>query len=304
MNPITKAIHEWVMKTKSEELLVRLRQIQNRIRAFIPVKLRSSFTSVGRFIPQSSEYPKDDYCRLVRDNTVFEINRSDYVQWRLFYRVRDNALKEAKKNLEPGCIVLDIGANFGAFSLRLANYISDQRYSDVDVHAFEPNPAVYYNYENNLKLNPKLSHIVRLHPFGLGDEIGERPFKYDTINTGAGRVLPMKADSETVVNIKRLDEFVRHLQPKKITFIKVIVEGFEPEVLKGGWETIKKFRPPIFLEVTRSWWAENGSATEDVLANLKQLGYQFMIEFDNEMIPYEPSKHASRFQYNLLGKIQ
>src|SRR5690349_9728752 len=102
MNLITSAIHKLVIRSNSEEALVKLRRRVNFIRKLVPVSLRHKFASIGRFIPKSTEYPKNDSYSLTRDNTDFKINRSDYVQWRLFYGVRDNALREAKKRLESG----------------------------------------------------------------------------------------------------------------------------------------------------------------------------------------------------------
>jgi FkbM family methyltransferase len=300
MNAIQRAIHKIVLNSKTEELFVTLRRNASVIRKFVPVSWRHKFTSFGRLIPQSSYYPKHDQYFLTRDDTHFKINRSDYVQWRIFYGVRDNALREAKKYLTPGSIVLDIGANFGAFSLKLATYINQQQLTDVHVHAFEPNPVVYDNYTTNLELNPSLKSMVTVHPVGLGSESGEKPFDYVDSNTGAGRVVE-KSEGANKVKIERLDDFIKSLNPTKIAFIKLIVEGFEPQVLEGGWETIKKYRPPIFFEVTPEWWKENNATVEDVLDKLKTLGYHFMIEHFNEMLPYEPEKYADRIQFNLLA---
>jgi len=303
MNPISQFIHRVIIKAQAEEFFVRLRKKASVIRKFIPVGFRSKFPSLGRFIPNAAAYPTGDSYFLTRDNTHFNIDRSDYVQWRLFYGVRDNALLAAKKNLQSGGIVLDIGANFGAFSIRLANYISEQKLSDVHIHAFEPNPVVAKNYKNNLSLNPNLKDVIQFYPIGLGSETGDRLLSYKISNTGAGRVTREAATDHIRIKIERLDDFIDKLNPPKIAFIKLIVEGFEPEVFKGGWKTISTYKPPIFFEVTESWWKENNSTIEDVLNKLRALGYHFMIEHYNEMRPYEPSKYSSRTQFNLMATV-
>ena len=303
MNPIIQFIQNKVIHTKAEEIFVYLRRASNTFRKIVPVKLRNKFPSIGRFIPASASYPKDDNYLLTRDNTHFRINRSDYVQWRVFYGVRDNALAAAKKYITKESIVLDIGANFGAFSLKLASFCKENNYPSIQVHAFEPNPVVFENYQSNLELNPELKSIIRLHPVGLGHETGARSFRYENINTGAGRVVPDSAMAQLKIKIQKLDDFVGELNPTNIAFIKLIVEGFEPEVFKGGWNTIQKYRPPIFFEVTEAWWKENDSTMEDVLDNLRKLGYRFEIEHYNEMLPYEPQKYAFRTQFNLLATI-
>src|SRR5690349_21033699 len=110
---IVQIVHQTVIKAGAEEFFVRLRKTVNVTRKLIPIKLRNKFPSIGRFIPNASNYPPGDSYRLTRDNTHFNIDRSDYVQWRLFYGVRDNALAEVKKHVQSGGIVLDIGANVG-----------------------------------------------------------------------------------------------------------------------------------------------------------------------------------------------
>lgn len=302
MNSIQRVIHKLVLNSRVEELFVQLRRRSSVIRKFIPVSWRHKFTSFGKFIPHSSQYPKNDRYRLTRDDTHFVINRSDYVQWRLFYGVRDNALREAKKSLTPGSVVLDIGANFGAFSLRLATYGKQKAIAGVQIHAFEPNPVVYANYNANLELNPELKKLVTLYPVGLGSESTEKPFEYTDTNSGAGRVVQKNENTDTI-RIERLDDIIGKLKPEKIAFIKLIVEGFEPEVLNGGWETIKKYKPPIFIEVTPKWWIENNATVEGVLDRLKQLGYRFMIEHFNEMLPYDPEQYKARTQFNLFGTV-
>ena len=302
MNPVPQFIRKAVINAGAEEFFVRLRRRSNVIRNLIPVNLRSKFPSVGRFIPNASDYPITDSYRLTRDRTHFQINRSDYVQWRLFYGVRDNALLEAKKHLQDGGIVLDIGASFGAFSLRLATHIFEQSVN-AQIHAFEPNPIVAKNYTYNLSLNPAIQNIVRLYPIGLGNEKGERSIAYEESNTGAGRVTDQQATHRTTIQIDRLDDWIELVKPSKIAFIKLIVEGFEPEVFRGGWKTISTHKPPIFFEVTEKWWKENNSTIEEVLDKLGALGYRFTIEHHNEMLPYEPARYASRTQFNLLATI-
>ena len=304
MKPLNKIIHQVVLGLGVEEFFVKLRRGSNFFRRFIPVGLRHKFSSFGKFVPASSSYPRDDCYFLTRENTSFKINRSDYVQWRIFYGVRDNALRHAKKYLVSDSIVLDIGANCGAFSLKLATYVARNQYSNLHIHAFEPNPIIFKNYTNNLALNPTASDIVHIYPIGLGNEAGERSFHYPDTNTGVGRVLQEGSTGQFKATIQRLDDFVSKLNPSKISFIKMIVEGFEPEVFKGGWNTLEKYKPPIFFEVTKEWYEENNSSVEEVLGDLRALGYQFIGEYYNEMIPYDESKFGQLYQFNLLADVE
>ena len=301
---MNKSIHQAVIKLGIAEFLVKLRRRASVLRRFVPVGIRHKFASVGKFIPQSSSYPKDDDYILTRDNTSFRINRSDYVQWRIFYGVRDNALKHAKECLTSDSVVLDIGANCGAFSLKLATYAAQQNFKNLQIHAFEPNPIIFKSYSNNLTLNPSIQNFVHVHPYGLGKETIEKSFQYPETNTGVGRVLTSDTDASFKVKICQLDDFVKTLNPPKISFVKMIVEGFEPEVFKGGLKTFEKYKPPVFFEVTQEWYHENNSSVEEVLDILRGLGYGFTGEYYNDMIPYDPAKFRELYQYNLLAEFK
>jgi FkbM family methyltransferase len=280
------------------EAIVRLRRILGLVRKIIPVKFRHKFPSIGRFVPHSSRFSSADRYYLKRDETKFIINRSDYVQWRIFYGVRDNALLSAKKYLNRNGLVLDIGASVGAFSLKLAMHMFKNQVDNITVHAFEPNPTVMELLERNLSLNPELKPVIQVQNFGFGNESGMKAFRFNFNNTGAGRVVP---EGQLKIEIKKLDDFVNEIRPVNIAFIKLIVEGFEPEVIKGGWQTIQKYTPPIFLEVTPTWWQENHATVLDVLNPLKELGYTFLIERYNELVPLIPNRDLPGYQFNLLA---
>jgi FkbM family methyltransferase len=297
-----KNVRAYIYRIRAEEFFVWLRGVLSSVRKLVPVQYRHKFTSVGKLVPHSSQYPSDDSYLLVRDQTHFVVNRSDYVQWRLFYGVRDNALKAAKENLEDHSIVLDIGANIGAFSVRLARYAKIQGLTDFHIYAFEPNPVAFRSYEKNLSMNQDLMPLVTVYNSGLGSKEGKFSFAFDASNSGAGRVRVDKP-GQMEVSIQRLDDFIDTLKPARIGFVKLIVEGFEPEVIKGGWNTLMRFRPPIFMEVTRTWWNEYGNDVDEVIRKLTTLGYTFRIEHYNEMLPYVPGKYTGLNQFNLYATV-
>jgi FkbM family methyltransferase len=301
MNNLKKFIHRSVIKNNLEEFFISLRKRVNFIRKFIPLSIRHRFGSVGKFIPQSESYPPDDNYLVIRDGTRFRINRSDYVQWRIFYGVRDNSLMWAKKLIKPNSIVLDIGANVGSFSLRLASHVLRENINDLYIHVFEPNPLIVRNLRENLSLNPGITDIVKIHPIGLGKEKGKLPFSYNNSNTGAGRITNGAQEESISIEVDRVDDVVATINPVNISFIKMIVEGFEPHVFKGAVKTIEKYKPPIFFEVTPAWYAENGSSLSEILVQLNGLGYSYYGELHNEMIPYDPTKFGELDQFNLFA---
>jgi FkbM family methyltransferase len=206
--------------------------------------------------------------------------------------------------VRPNSIVLDIGANFGAFSLRLASYVVRKNIKGVHIHAFEPNPVMVSNISQNLALNPELSDIVTVHPFGLGKEKGKLQFRYEPSNSGAGRIVDSKHADAFDIEVDRVDDIIPTIGHADISFIKLIVEGFEPQVFEGAVQTIEKYKPPIFFEVTPHWYSENGSSLADILSQLQGLGYSFYGELHNEMVPYSPERFDGLIQYNMFAVVE
>jgi FkbM family methyltransferase len=283
-------------RTRTEKVLVRLRQLLQILRPLVPEFLRQN---LRRAVPGAAWYPKNDRYPIVRGNVRFLINRSDYVQWRMFYGIKDVALEQAKLFATDNSVALDVGASFGAFSLCLAGHIHKKELINCHVHAFEPNPEVFRLLQKNLELNQHLNSLVRTHNFGLAETENEGPFAYSELNTGAGRVAHQSSGLR--VKVRALDEFVKHIQPARISFIKMIAGGYEPKIIHGAWQTINQYKPPIFLEVTEKWWDENHFRVDDVLAELREIGYTFRIQEGNKMVAPDPRIIAKKEQYYLLA---
>jgi FkbM family methyltransferase len=93
---------------------------------------------------------------------------------------------------DRGRVALAIGANVGTHSLANARRF-------IHVHAFEPNPAVWPQFERNIALNHPGN--VTLHKIGLGDRDVETPFfSIDKPNYGLG----------TCSTVEQHDKKVRH----------------------------------------------------------------------------------------------
>jgi hypothetical protein len=78
--------------------------------------------------------------------------------------------------------------------------------------------------------------------------------------------------SEEIVDIRTLDSF--HFED--ITLLKIDVEGSELDVLKGGVETIKTFRPAIWIEMHQDEVLRKSGfnySRREVLDFLRKMGY-------------------------------
>ena len=150
--------------------------------------------------------------------------------------------------VKEGDVVLDCGAFIGLHTLELSKLVGDTG----KVYSFEPIPAVADCVEktmeekniNNVVLvrkplysssNIKLEFVSDLSGLSSVADYRRKAFKY-----------------KYKVNSICIDDFINIPKDKKISFIKIDVEGSEFKVLEGAIKTIKKYRPTIIFETWKN----------------------------------------------------
>jgi FkbM family methyltransferase len=158
-------------------------------------------------------------------------------------------------------VALDVGANIGNHALFFS-----ERFRTV--HAFEPNPTTFHL----LAFNARLAGNVNPHNIGLGSESGVLRLNEDLDNMGASSIKYAPAGNARSVEIEvnRLDDLGLPLEG--LCFMKVDVEGFEPQVLRGAARTIATHQPLIVLEQHEREFVDG---TTECIAMLRELGYGF-----------------------------
>jgi FkbM family methyltransferase len=123
---------------------------------------------------------------------------------------------------------VDIGAHVGLWARSLTEKFQE-------VVCFEPCD----DFSELLVLNaPK---ITTLHRCALGDKQGTVKLEIEASNTGATHVARGATGN---IPMRTLDSF----NLNDVDFVKIDVEGFELEVIKGGYETLKRNNPVIIVE--------------------------------------------------------
>jgi FkbM family methyltransferase len=116
---------------------------------------------------------------------------------------------------------IDIGANIGSYTLLAASEVGAETIS------IEPIPETYKKLNTNIWLNNLTGKVKSLN-IGLGSANGVLKFtkSLDTVNHVA-------TDNETDTIDVPIEKFDDIITIQKTTLIKIDVEGFETEVLKG-----------------------------------------------------------------------
>jgi FkbM family methyltransferase len=200
----------------------------------------------------------------VRDDLLFLAQPAVPIGWYVtFFGTYEPELRRVCKTiLQPGAVVLDIGANVGWHTLLMARLVGD----GGRVLAAEPNPSVRTRLRENLDLN-RFRH-VEVVPYAIADAEGTPEFygpAADDPQSGNGYVVGTKAQEGGAmihVEARRLDTIVSAARLDRIDLIKIDVEGFEWPVLQGGVDSVAKFRPHIIFEYNAEYAGRGGGSPE------------------------------------------
>ena len=172
----------------------------------------------------------------------------------------------------PHTLVLDVGASLGLWSLPLGRIARDR--SSL-LWAFEPDPRNIAWLTANVQRN-HLTDVIEVHSCALGSRAGTGRLGHREPG-GGNAALRREAVPETVdVRVARLDDLDL---PRRVSFMKIDVEGFELEVLRGAQNMIERDRPVIYGEFSAGWLQERGEDVAAHLGSLSARGYDvFAIE--------------------------
>lgn len=148
-----------------------------------------------------------------------------------------------KKNLKNGDVFFDVGANIGLVSLFAGKLVGE----NGKVFSFEPHPEVYNDLQENIRIN-SFKNILSFN-IGLGNENKKMTlFSNLNVNRGASSLIqPSDPSGEFKVVVKKLDDFLEENLIKRVDFVKIDVEGFELEVLKGMSHLLNTENPPVLI---------------------------------------------------------
>jgi len=139
--------------------------------------------------------------------------------------------------VDPERAAVDVGAHAGSYTMQLARIVPR-------VFAFEPDPEMAGLLRRAAPRNVVVSSDA------LSDTAGHKTFRVPVaaghVSVTLGSLAPVDAEStiERQVRTSTLDQ----LAGEDIGFVKIDVEGHEAEVLAGGRELLRRWRPVLLLE--------------------------------------------------------
>lgn len=195
-----------------------------------------------------------------------------------------------RKFLEKGDIFLDVGANIGLFSLIASQYVE----SKGKIYAFEPTPETFSRLCENVEINA-FSNISTFQ-IGLSDKEEELLFNvsqagYDAWNSFA-KLKELEDSCSISIKTTTLDSFLNQQEISDVNLIKIDVEGWEMNVLKGAKDLLSKEKAPVLMiEFTEGNAFSAGYYCGEIYDYVKKYGYNwYRYDSKQNTLVYEEKK--------------
>lgn len=187
----------------------------------------------------------------------------------------EELLRDLASRLEPGDLVVDVGANVGNHTIYLAAL------AQAKVMAFEPNRRLAEVIRRSAALNG-LEEQIEAFPFGVGRRESKARFGTEHPDNLGAQALELGSGDIRVVSLDQM-EF-----PAPVRAIKVDVEGMELDVLDGAVELITRDRPLLYVE------AQDEAAFKLLSRWMLKHGYSYWESFNvTPTHMYRPAEHCS-----------
>jgi FkbM family methyltransferase len=225
---------------------------------------------IGKIIPGNNLYRSKTMRTVTRKNINYRLDISDYQNWLIYFGIKTDEPKDLLKLIQPGNTVIDIGSNIGQTSMNIAKICGNNGL----VFGFEPDPVNFNRAIENLNLNSFTN--IKYYNVGLGDKKGVLHLKINTPSNRGGNRIDKNGDnnSHIKVPIETLDTFTMNENLQKVDLIKIDVEGFETEVLKGAEKMIAKFKPMLYIELDDNNLKAQGTDARALINYIQTMGYE------------------------------
>lgn len=189
-----------------------------------------------------------------------------------------NYMRQAlNKEKQEKPLMVDVGANIGIHALYVAG-------NGFEVHAFEPHPnnarlLVCSHAANGKELRSRLF----VNTVALADKPGELCMEYSPTNRGNSYMVACNASAKEQmrVPVQTLDSYWNstRLARRRITLLKIDVEGYESLVLSGATQMLKE-QPPYMIqaEFHAPHLLRSGVRPQALFNILMPLGYKVKVD--------------------------
>jgi len=194
---------------------------------------------------------------------------------------------------KPGMNLLDIGANYGVYTLSMANKMNGQG----KLWSFEPCKATVDCLDASIQDNG--FENIELIQAALSNKKGSAFFyTQDNAEMNSLSAEDISSENGEEVDLTTLDIWAEANNWPEIDFVKLDAEGEEVRILEGGARFFEETTALLMFEL------KHGSEVNmPLIDRLKDKGWAFyrLIPALNILIPFDPTTQPDRFQLNLFS---
>lgn len=174
--------------------------------------------------------------------------------------------------LLPGGVFIDVGANFGVYTLVASKLVG----TSGRVIAFEPTAQSFAILRQNIALN-RFSNVLAFQ-LALSQTSGKAWLYHarDPVGNSLGKD-PLWREEGEEVQIEALDNLLEENGIDRVDGIKIDVEGAEELVLRGATRCLTTQSPIIIFEFNPGCAARLGLSPDGARNFLQSLGYEFVV---------------------------
>jgi FkbM family methyltransferase len=161
--------------------------------------------------------------------------------------------------------VFDVGANVGNMSMRYADV-----FPQAEIYAFEPVSSTFQILKRNVGSLPK----VQCYQLALGSREGEQAIYLTDQDETNSLVKPEDPRGQENVSVRTVDQIVEEHGLNHIDLLKIDVEGFDLEVLRGAESCFSRGMVSfVFIEVGFQPGDRRQVLFDDMARHLRQFGF-------------------------------
>ena len=195
------------------------------------------------------------------------------------------------RKIQSGMVVIDVGANFGYYTLLLADLVGPAGYA----FAVEPNPAVAALLRQSVLLNGFGRRTTVIEAAAGADAAvpallysPHHEFKNACIIASPELI---NSDNGTLHHVQqvRIDDIIS--SKGRLDFLKIDAEGSEEMIIDGMYQCIRDYRPSFVLEFNAVRCKQPAALLERLISVYKRVCY---LGFDSEPVPTTETELLSR----------
>jgi len=213
----------------------------------------------------------------------------DFSIW-LINSFEPTTVRSYSRLVKNGAVVLDIGANIGAHTLPLARLVGMQG----RVIAFEPTDYAFSKLLKNISGNPQILPRVTCIQGMLVDTVDREVPQalYSSWPLDRQQDLHLEHQGKLMTTngaiATTLDSAINELDLDRLDLIKLDIDGFECQMLRGAAKTLMKWRPILIMELAPYVLEEQGSSIDELLGLLHTYGYSIFSLEGATRLPQSP----------------